>query len=71
MTMVSKMPQSMKNIEGQYVKIYLYGVLVHRWGLCYDLWIDVHHKYDRNQVVTSIMRILRYVHRSKGSLSPI
>jgi hypothetical protein len=60
------MRQSVKNIEGRYVKTHLYGVLVHGWGLCCDLWIDAHHKHDSNQVVTSIMRVLRHVHITRG-----
>jgi hypothetical protein len=70
-TMVPKMRQSMKNIEGRYMKTHLCGVLVHGWGLCYDLWIDAHHKHDSNQVVTSIMRVLNYVHSTRGALSSI
>ena len=71
MTMVPKMHQNVKNIEGRYVKTHLCGVLVHRWGLCCDLWIDAHHKHDSNQVFTSIMKVLRYMHCCKGSLPPI
>jgi hypothetical protein len=70
-TMVPKMRQSVKNIEGRYVKTHLYGVLVHGWGLCCDLWIDAHHKHDSNQVVTSIMRVFRHVHIARGALPPI
>jgi hypothetical protein len=70
-TMVPKMRQTMKNIEGCYVKTHLCGVLVHGWGLCCDLWIDAHHKHDSNQVVTSIMRVLRHVHIARGALPPI
>jgi hypothetical protein len=36
-----------------------------------DLWIDAHHKHDSNQVVTSIMRVLRHVHIARGKLPPI
>ena len=67
-TMVSKIQQSVKNIEGRYVKTHLCGVLVHGWGLCCDLWIDAHHKHDSNQVVTSIMKVLKYVHQCRGTL---
>jgi hypothetical protein len=54
-TMVPKMCQTVKNIEGRYVKIHLCGILVHGWGLCYNLWIDAHHRHDSNQVVTSTL----------------
>jgi N-acetylmuramoyl-L-alanine amidase len=61
-TMVPKMRQTVKNIEGRYVKTHLCRILVHGWGLCCDLWIDAHHRHDSNQVVTSIMQVLNYVH---------
>ena len=70
-TMVPKMRQSVKNIEGCYVKTYLCGVLVHGWGLWCYLWIDAHHKHDSNQVVTSIMRVLRHVHIARDAQPPI
>jgi hypothetical protein len=69
--MVPKMHQTMKNIEGWYVKTHLYGILVHGWGLYYDLWIDVHHRGDSNQVVTSIMWVLNAVHSARDTLPPI
>jgi hypothetical protein len=47
-TMVPKMRQTVKNIEGWYVKTHLCGVLVHGWGLYCDVWIDVHHRHDSN-----------------------
>ena len=70
-TMVPKMHQTMKNIEGQYMKTHLRGVLVHGWGLYYDVWIDAHHRHDSNQVVTSIMGVLNAVHSARGTLPPI
>jgi hypothetical protein len=70
-TMVPKMRQTVKNIEGRYVKTHLCGILVHGWGLCCDLWIDGHHRHDSNQVVTSIMRVLNAVHNARGTLPPI
>jgi hypothetical protein len=70
-TMVPKMRQTVKNIEGQYVKTHLCGVLVHGWGLYCDVWIDAHHRHDSNQVVTSIMGVLNAVHSARGSLPPI
>jgi hypothetical protein len=36
-TMVPKMRQTVKNIEGRYMKTHLCGILVHGWGLCCDL----------------------------------
>ena len=70
-TMVPKMRQTVKNIEGRYVKTHLCKVLVHGWGLCCDLWIDAHHKHDSNQVETSIMRVLRHMHITRTALPPI
>jgi hypothetical protein len=70
-TMVPKMRQTVKNIEGRYVKTHLCGVLVHGWGLYCDIWIDAHHRHDGNQVVTSIMGVLNAVHSTRGTLSPI
>jgi hypothetical protein len=66
--MVPKMRQFVKSIEGWYMKIRLYGALVHGWGLCYNLWIDVHYKHDSNQVVTSIMKALKNVYSTRGAL---
>jgi hypothetical protein len=70
-TMVPKMRQTVKNIEGRYVKTHLCGVLVHGWGLYCDVWIDAHHRHDSNQVVTSIMGVLNAVHSARGTLPPI
>jgi hypothetical protein len=65
-TMVPKMRQTVKNIEGRYVKTHLCGVLVHGWSLYCDVWIDAHHRHDSNQVVTSIMGVLNAVHSARG-----
>jgi hypothetical protein len=46
-------------------------ILVHGWGLCCDLWIDAHHMHDSNQVVTSNMKVLNYMHSERGDLQPI
>jgi hypothetical protein len=70
-TMVPKMRQTVKNIEGRYVKTHLCAILVHGWGLCCNLWIDGHHRHNSNQVVTSIMRVLNDVHNARGTLPPI
>jgi hypothetical protein len=70
-TLVPKMCQTVKNIEGRYVKTHLCGILVHGWGLYCDLWIDAHHRHDSNQVVTSIMGVLNAVHSARGTLLPI
>ena len=67
-TMVPKMRQTMKNIEGQYVKTHLCKILVHSWGLYCDLRIDAHHRHDSNQVVTSIMDVLHAVQSARGTL---
>ena len=68
MTIVPKMRQTVKNIEGQYVKTYLYRILVHGWGLYCDVWIDAHHRHDSNQVVTSIMGVLNAVYNTRDTL---
>jgi hypothetical protein len=60
-TYVPKFRQSVKGIESRYVKTHLCGVLVHGVGLYCHVWIDVHHKHDSNQVVTSIMKVLQDV----------
>jgi hypothetical protein len=60
-TWIPKFKQSVKGIESRYVKKHLYGVLVHGIGLNCHVWIDVHHKHDSNQVVTSIMEVVRDV----------
>ena len=47
-------------------------MLVHGEGLYLDVWIDLHHKLDNNQVVTSIMHVIDDVRtRRGGKLPPI
>ena len=70
-TMVPKLRQAVKRIEGQYVKIHLCGVFVHGEGLYSDVWIDSHHKHDSNQVVTSIMHVIDDVRTRRGSKLPL
>ena len=71
-TMVPKLRQAVKGIEGRYVKTHLCGVLVHGEGLYSDVWIDSHHKHDSNQVVTSIMHVIDDVRaRLGGKLPPV
>ena len=60
----------MKGIEGWYVKTHLCGVLVYREGLYSDVWIDLHHKHDSNQVVTSIMHVIDDVRTCHGEKFP-
>ena len=67
-TMVPKLRQSVKGIEGRYVKTHLCGVLVHGVALYIHLWFDVHHAHDSNQVVTSLAKVLGDVRSRKGSL---
>ena len=69
-TMVPKLRQSVKGIEGRYVKIYLCGVLVHGVALYTHLWFDAHHAHDSNQV-TSLAKVLGDVRSRKGSLPPV
>ena len=69
-TMVPKLRQAVKGIEGRYVKTHLCGVLVHREGLYSDVWIDLHHKHDSNQVVTSIMHVIDDVRARRGGKLP-
>jgi hypothetical protein len=70
-TMVPKMRQTVKNIESCFVKTHLCGVLVHGIGLYVDVWIDAHHKYDSNQVITSVMHVIADVRWRKGRLPPM
>ena len=70
MTMVSKLRQLVKGIESRYVKTHLCGVLVHGVGLYTDVWIDMYHKHDSNQVVTSIMYVLQDVCNRRGNILP-
>ena len=69
-TMVSKLRQAIKGIEGRYVKTHLCGVLVHGEGLYADVWIDSHYKYDSNQVITSIMHVIVDVRTRRGGTLP-
>ena len=57
-TIVPRFKQTVKDIESQFVKTHLCGVLVHGIGLYCHIWMDSHHKHDSNQVVTSIMKVL-------------
>ena len=70
-TMVLKMRQAVKGIEGRYVKTHLCGVLVHREDLYSNVWIDSHHKHDSNQVVTSIMHVIDDVRTCRGEKLPL
>ena len=69
-TMVPKLRQAMKEIEGPYVKTHLCSILVHGKGLYSDVWIDSHHKHDSNQVITSIMNVINDVRDRRGGLLP-
>ena len=69
--MVPKLRQAIKGIEGRYVKTHLCGVLVHREDLYTDVWIDLHHKHDSNQVITSIMYVIANVRIRRGSTLPL
>ena len=70
-TIVPKLRQSVKGIEGRYVKTHLCGVLVHGVALYTHLWFDVHHAHDNNQVVMSLAKVLDDVRSRKGSLPPV
>ena len=65
-TLVPKIRQSVKGIEGRYVKTRLCGVLVHRGRLYSNIWIDSHHKHDSNQVITSIMYAIADMKARRG-----
>lgn len=67
-TMVSKMQQAVKSIEGRYVKTHLCGVSVHGVALYTHVWFYAHHKHDSNQVVKSITKVLRDVCSRRGTL---
>ena len=69
-TMVPKFWQLVKGIEGRYVKTHLCGVLVHSLALYCHIWLDAHHKYNSNQVITSIVRVLGDVRSRQGTLPP-
>ena len=70
-TMVPKLRQSVKGIEGRYVKTHLCGVLIHGVALYTHLWFDVHRAHDSNQVVMSLAKVLDDVRSRKGSLPPV
>ena len=70
-TMVPKLRQSVKGIDGRYVKTHLCGVLVYGLALYTHIWVDAHHKHDSNQVVTSIMKVLSDVRQRRGTFSPL
>jgi hypothetical protein len=67
-TWIPKFKQSVKGIESRYIKTHLCGVLVHGIGLYCHVWIDAHHKHDSNQVVTSIMEVVRDVKQRRSRL---
>ena len=69
-TMVLKFRQSVKGIEGRYVKMHLCGVLVHGLDLYCYIWVDAHHKHNSNQVVTSIVKVLGDVKNRRRTLPP-
>ena len=69
-TMVPKIQQSVKRMEGRYVKTHLCGVLVHGEGLYSDVWIDSHNKHDSNQVITTIMYAIADVKARRGGIMP-
>ena len=69
-TMVPKLRQAVKGIEGRYVKTHLCGILVHGEGLYSDVWIDSHHKHYSNQVITSIMNVINDIRDRLGGLLP-
>ena len=69
-TMVQKLRQAMKGIEGRYMKTHLCNILVHGEDLYSDVWIDSHNKHDSNQVITSIMNVINDVRDSREGLLP-
>ena len=69
-TMVPKIRQLVKDIEGWYVKTHLCGVLVQGERLYSDVWIDFHHKHDNNQMITSIMYAIADVKTRRGGILP-
>ena len=56
--MVLRFRQSVKGVEGQYMKTHLCGILVYGLALYGYVWIDIHHKHDSNQIVTLLERVL-------------
>lgn len=69
-TMVPRMRQTMKNIEHRFVKTHLCRALVHGIGLYCDVWFRAHHKYDSNQVVSTLLYVIVGVLRRKGFFPP-
>ena len=55
---IPKLQQSVKRIDERYAKTYLCDILVYRKGLYSDVCINFHHKYESNQVITSIMHLI-------------
>ena len=68
--MVPKFRQTVKGIEGRYVKMHLCGVLVHGLGLYCHIWMDAYYKHDNNQMVTSIVKVLGDVENRRRTLPP-
>ena len=71
LTMVPKLRQAIRGIEGRYVKTHLCDVLVHREGLYADVWINSHLKHESNQVITSIMHVITDVRTRRGGTLPL
>lgn len=69
-SMISKLCQSVESIVDQFMKTQLCGILVHEVGFYTDAWIDVQNIYGNNQVVTSIMHILKDVMNWWGNKLP-
>ena len=69
-TMILKIRQTVKNIEHQFVKTYLYGALVHEVGLYCDVWFGAQYKHNSNQVVSTLLFVIGGVLRRKGFLPP-
>ena len=67
-TMVPRVCQTMKNIESRFVKTHLCGALVHGIGLYCDVWFGAHHKYDSNQVVSTLLYVIGDVLHKKEFL---
>ena len=67
-TIMPRFKQTVKDIDSQFVKTHLSGVLVHDIGLYYYIWVDSYLKHDSNQVVTSIMKVLCDIKHRRGRL---
>jgi len=50
--------QILKNIVSQFMKTYLYNLLVHGVGLYGDVYIDTYHKHNINQVIVTLMHMI-------------